>query len=222
MTKNDRLVAVTTEFVRDALKTQGGDHDWWHIYRVWQLAKRIAQDEPKADALAVELAALMHDLADPKIIQESGVTMDDIAAWLRGQGQEEPFVQRVLAGMQKTSFHSSIGKSGTLGKELPVEAKIVSDADKLDAMGAIGIARAFSYGGKKSRMLHDPDRPLQTYESAEEYHANDTPTINHFYEKLLLLKDRMHTATGKKLAEGRHQYMERFLEQFYAEWDGKR
>jgi len=218
---NDQAVARTRDFVEQKFSQEGSGHDWWHMYRVWQLAKTIAQGEAGADMLVVELAALLHDVADSKLAESEAAGREEIAGWLQQLELGADVVDAVLGAVQNVSFSSSIGTPADGQHSLSLEAQIVSDADKLDALGAIGIARAFAYGGHKQRMLYDPARPPETYADAAAYHSNDTPTINHFYDKLLLLKDSLHTATARQLAGRRHQYMEQFLEEFYAEWEGK-
>jgi Predicted HD superfamily hydrolase len=209
-------------FAKDILSREGSGHDWWHTHRVWQLAKHIAEKERIEDVTAVELAAILHELVDPKTVSFTKISEKDIEERLRSYGLDEVRIGKVMTGIQDTSFSRTIGQEGKFGENLPIEAKIISDADKLDAIGAIGIARVFTYGGAKGHAIHDPNSKPREYKSREEYHAAYKTSINHFYEKLLLLKDMMFTATAKKLAEQRHAYMEQFLKEFYAEWDGKR
>jgi len=219
---NQEIIEKTRAFVEQKFTADGSGHDYWHMHRVWKLAGHIADNEPTADRFVVELAALLHDLTDTKLTSgDTSLGEQQIIAWLESIAVNKTTILSVLHAIQDTSFSSTIGASNSSAGLSKIEAKIISDADKLDAIGAIGIARAFAYGGSKNRKIHDPARQTDTYKDAQAYHENDTPTINHFYEKLLLLKDRMHTETGKQMALARHKYMEQFLAEFYAEWDGK-
>ncbi len=212
------IIDQTVAFVREELKNAEGGHDWWHIQRVWHTARFICQTE-KADALVVDLAALLHDIADAKFHggnEEVGPAK--AKKFLTQLGVGERCINHVVLIIKHISFK---GGNFTQAFHSP-ELAIVQDADRLDALGAIGIARAFNYGGFKNRELYNPEILPQLNMTSEEYKKSTTPTINHFYEKLLLLKDRMNTLTGKALAIERHQFMETFLEQFYAEWKGER
>lgn len=214
---SQELILRTADFVRNHLAGAEGGHDWWHIYRVWRMARSIGMDEG-ADMLVVELAALLHDIADPKFHhgdEEVGPRLAE--QFLAGQGVEPEIIGHIINIIKNMSFKNSLGKVDFHSQELAV----VQDADRLDAIGAIGIARAFNYGGFKNRPLYDPAIPPKTTMSKEEYKKSDSPTINHFYEKLLLLKDKMNTTTGKRIAAGRHRYMEEYLERFYREWEGE-
>lgn len=197
---------------------EGSGHDWWHVYRVWQLAKTIADKEQDADRFTVELGALLHDIADWKFA-DGDLEAGPRAAreWLEKNGAEEEVIRHVEDIIRDTSFKGA--KVDLVLKTL--EAKIIFDADKLDAIGAIGIARTFAYGGSKNRSMYEPDEKPIMHASFEEYKNNQSHTINHFYEKLLLLKDLMQTQTGQQIAQSRHDYMENFLKEFYTEWDGK-
>ncbi len=209
----EKIVEATTNFVRNTLKDAEGGHDWWHIYRVWTNAKRIASSE-KCDILTVELAALLHDIADSKFHggdEEIGPLT--AANYLRSIGVDEPIIDHVQQIIRNVSFKSGFDKPGFQSTEL----HIVQDADRLDAIGAIGIARTFSYGGFKNREIYNPEIAPNLNMSKEEYKNSTAPSLNHFYEKLLLLKDKMNTETGKKLAQQRHEFMENYLEQFYME-----
>ncbi len=211
------LINTTVEFVKLTLEDAEGGHDWWHIYRVWQAAKQIAKGE-KADMLVVELGALLHDIADSKFNGgDETIGPAKAKAFLKSQNVDIGTIERVVQIIANISFKG--GREKALFKSL--ELDIVQDADRLDAIGAIGIARTFNYGGFKNRPMYDPNNPPNLNKTKEAYKHNNDPTINHFYEKLLLLKDRMNTATGKQLAEDRHQFMELFLAQFYKEWEGK-
>ncbi|WPU93952.1 HD domain-containing protein [Mucilaginibacter sabulilitoris] len=211
--ENNNLIAATAGFVRDTLKNAEGGHDWSHIHRVWTNAKLIAQTE-KADPLVVELAALLHDIADSKFHngdEEIGPTT--AGKYLNSMNVDAGIVEHVQQIIRHMSFKSSFDNPAFHSPELA----IVQDADRLDAIGAIGIARAFTYGGFKGRELYNPQIKPNLNMSKEEYKNSSAPTINHFYEKLLLLKDKMNTETGKKLAQQRHEFMEAYLQQFYME-----
>lgn len=215
---SEKLIDTTANFVRQTLQNAEGGHDWWHILRVWNNAKLIAQTEP-ADMLVVELAALLHDIADSKFHNgNEDIGPQTAVAFLKEQQVDAAVIEHVEAIIRNMSFKSSFGDKVFHSPELAV----VQDADRLDAIGAIGIARAFNYGGFKGRELHNPEVQPNLQMSKEEYKKTTAPTITHFYDKLLLLKDKMNTPTARKLAEDRHQYMEGFLTQFYAEWNGQR
>lgn len=209
-------IEQTEAHVRRTLQNAEAGHDWWHIYRVWQAAKKIGSKE-KVDMLVVELAALLHDIADSKFHngdEEIGPAM--AGEFLRSISVENDIISHVQQIIRNISFKAGLGAISFHSKEL----EVVQDADRLDAIGAMGIARAFSYGGFKQREFYNPDVPPNLNMSKEEYKNSNAPTINHFYEKLLLLKDKMNTTTGKEMALKRHGYMETFLEQFYSEWNG--
>jgi uncharacterized protein len=214
------LINKTAEFVKNKMLGEATGHDWWHVYRVWQTAKHIVASEPEADSTVVELGALLHDIADWKFA-DGDLEAGPKAAreWLESQKADEVTIAHIEDIIRDTSFKGA--KVALTLKTL--EAKIIFDADKLDAIGAIGIARAFAYGGAKGRALYEPDEKPVMHESFEDYkNKGETHTINHFYEKLLLLKDLMQTKTGSQMAQQRHKFMEQYLEQFYAEWEGKR
>lgn len=210
------LLSRTAAHVKAALSGEGSGHDWWHTCRVWNTARRIGQAEG-ADLLVVELAALLHDIADWKA-HDGDSTVGPRAAsnWLVSLGAESSVVEHVCRIVADISFKGS----GVMQPELSLEGKVVQDADRLDAIGAIGIARAFAYGGAKGRLIHDPELRPEEHQTAEAYIKSTGTTVNHFYEKLLLLKDRMNTLAGRAIAENRHQFMETFLRQFYREWEG--
>jgi uncharacterized protein len=183
------------------------------VHRVWQLAKQIAEDED-ANTFIVEVAALLHDVADHKLGNEvEGI--NEIKELLHSFEVEEKDIEHIINIVESTSFKGA----NVADKTSTIEAKIVQDADRLDAIGAIGIARTFAYGGSKKREIYNPEIPPQMHNSFDEYKKSTAPTINHFYEKLLLLKDKLHTETAKGIAKERHQFMELFLEQFYKEWN---
>jgi uncharacterized protein len=211
-----RVVSATEEFARSELLDEGSGHDWRHIERVRNLARVIAGEEG-ADLYICEMAALLHDIADAKVAGDEETGQRRVREWLVTHEVEPPVIDRVMEIITTMSF-----AGGNRPPMATLEGRVVQDADRLDAIGAVGIARTFAYGGSRGRLLYDADIPTQQHSSAEAYHASDAPTINHFYEKLLLLKDRMNTPYAKRLAEGRHAYMEAFLAEFYAEWDGER
>lgn len=212
-----QIITATVNFVKTELEGAEGGHDWWHIYRVWQQARHIAAKET-VNGLVVELGALLHDIADSKFHNgDESIGPAKAAAFLQTLAVPAEVITHVenivrhisfKGGNQEKTFHSP-------------ELAVVQDADRLDAIGAIGIARAFNYGGFKNRALHDPAVKPNMHMTKEEYKNSTAPTITHFYEKLLLLKDRMNTNTGKALAAERHAFMEEFLERFYKEWEGE-
>jgi uncharacterized protein len=212
---HSELVEKAAGYIKELFSGEGSGHDWWHIYRVWQNALYLAREE-QADLEVVQLAALLHDMADWKFQQDQqDAGARQARAWLQCQGAPESLIQVVCQIIDEISYKGA----GVPTPMSSAEGRIVQDADRLDAIGAVGIARAFAYGGFKGREMHNPEIPPQTHDSFEAYKKNNGPTINHFYEKLLLLKDRMNTAAGRKLAEERHRYMESFLEQFQREWN---
>lgn len=214
----DTLITNTVNFVKTQLRDAEGGHDWFHIERVWKNTLLILEHE-NADRLICELAALLHDVADSKFHggdEELGPAIAE--KFLREQQVAESIINEVKLIIKNMSYKASLGQVAYHSKEM----EIVQDADRLDAIGAIGIARAFNYGGFKNRAMHDPSIEPELNMSKAAYKNTQAPTINHFYEKLLLLKDKMNTTTAKAIAQQRHNYMEGFLEQFYAEWEGKR
>jgi uncharacterized protein len=212
------IIDTTIEFVKKQLENAEGGHDWFHIERVYKNALLIAEGET-CDLTVVQLGALLHDIADSKFHDgDESVGPKTARNFLESQAVSEEVVLHVINIIENISF-----KGGNFEKKFnSKELEIVQDADRLDAIGAIGVARAFNYGGFKNRAMHNPNIPVQMNMNKEEYKKSEAPTINHFYEKLLLLKDRMNTQTGKKIALERHHYMENFLSQFYAEWEGKK
>ncbi len=213
---NNQVVAETIKFVRDTLAGAEAGHDWWHIHRVYNNARLISETE-EADNLVVQLAALLHDIADSKFNHgDENIGPEKAGNFLRSIRVEESIIKHVQEIIRNMSFRSGLGTVSFHSKELG----IVQDADRLDAIGAIGIARAFTYGGFKNREIFNPGISPALNMSKEEYKNSSAPTINHFYEKLLLLKDKMNTATGRGLAEERHRFMEHYLEQFQNEWNG--
>jgi uncharacterized protein len=213
-----QIIDQTVLFVKQELQHAEGGHDWFHIERVWKNARQIAQTET-VDLFIVELAALLHDIADAKFHGgDEEVGPQKAEAFLRTQLVDIAVINHVVQIIRNISF-----KGGNFAQTFQSpELAVVQDADRLDALGAIGIARAFNYGGYKNRGLYNPASAANLQMTKEEYKKSQAPTINHFYEKLLLLKDRMNTETGRQMAAQRHLFMEQFLEQFYAEWNGKR
>lgn len=217
MTHED-IINKTIAFVKEELSDAEGGHDWWHIHRVYKNVELIAQSET-VEPLTVKLAALLHDIADPKFHGgDEEIGPNKAVSFMKSIGTiEYSIIKHVEAIIRNMSFKNSLGTVSFHSKEL----EVVQDADRLDAIGAIGIARAFNYGGFKNRALYDPQVPPQLNMSKEEYKKSSAPTINHFYEKLLLLKDKMNTATAKDIAQNRHEFMESYLAHFYDEWNGK-
>lgn len=212
------VVDRTAGFVCRTLSGDHTGHDWWHIHRVRQTAILLA-DEENADRFVVELAALLHDVADWKFHGGDECAGPRAArTWLESLSVDQRVIDHVCDIVAGISFKGA----GVPTPMTTVEGQIVQDADRLDALGAIGIARTFAYGGHKGQPLHDPDMPPAHHDSFESYKQNQGTTINHFYEKLLLLRDRMNTAAARRLAQERHQVMEQFLAQFLREWDGQR
>ncbi|MFP6638011.1 MAG: HD domain-containing protein [Nitrospinaceae bacterium] len=211
------IIDKTCQFVEEKLAGEGSGHDWWHIYRVWNLAKNIAGQE-EANLKIVELSALLHDIADWKFHDGDETIGPKIAKqFLLNNQVEREVIDPVIEIIASISYKGA----GVPTPMKTLEGKVVQDADRLDAIGAMGIARTFAYGGHKNRLMYHPDEPPVMHQSFEEYKKSKGHTINHFHEKLLLLKDRMNTTSALRLAEGRHQFMQAYLDQFYEEWDGK-
>ncbi|MGG7551470.1 HD domain-containing protein [Chryseobacterium arthrosphaerae] len=205
----------TVKFVKEKLEGAEAGHDWFHIERVWKLAIKIAETED-CDKDVVELSALLHDIADPKFHNGDETIAPKISReFLQSQEVSEETIEKVLFVIENISFKNR----SQAPENPPVELKIVQDADRIDAIGAIGIARTFNFGGFKNNPMYDPAVQPNLGMSKEEYKKSNGTTINHFYEKLLLLKDLMNTEQGKKMAEERHSYMLNFLDQFYKEWN---
>jgi len=215
----NKKIEATIAYVREELKHAEGGHDWFHIERVHNNAINILKFEPEADAEVVRLIALLHDIADSKFHKgDETVGPRKAKEWLTSLDYEPEVIAHVVKGIENISFKGGNFNQKFTSKEL----EIVQDADRLDAIGAIGITRVFNYGGFQNNPIHDPEQAPRFGMTKEEYKAHKGTSINHFYEKLLLLKDLMHTETGKRMADERHQYMEGFLAQFYAEWEGSR
>lgn len=216
---NNQLIELTKSFVKETLKNAEGGHDWFHTERVFKTAKRISEKE-KVDPTVVQLAALLHDIADPKF-HDGDETIGPRTArnFLESLNVDSETTDHVVNIIVHMSFKNSLDKKEV--KFSSNELRVVQDADRLDAIGAIGIARTFNYGGFKNRELYNPGIPPNTNMTKEEYKKSNAPTINHFYEKLLLLKNQMNTKTGATMAEERHAFMLQFLDQFYKEWKGE-
>ena len=212
------LIDKTILFVKETLAQAEGGHDWFHIERVYKNALLIAASE-NCDLEIVQLGALLHDIADSKFHDgDETIGPKTARTFLESENVVATTIDHVIAIIENISF-----KGGKVERKFSsIELDIVQDADRLDAIGAIGIARTFNFGGFKNRALYNPDITPNLSMTKEEYKKNEAPTINHFYEKLLLLKDKMNTETGKQIAQERHRYMEDFLEQFYAEWEGRK
>lgn len=214
---NNKAIAYITQKVQQRFEGEGSGHDWWHIVRVRNLALKIGEQEG-ANLLITELGALLHDVADHKLHGgdvEAGMQL--IEEWL----QEAGFPDTVKRDVAHIARNVSYKGAHVDDIALSLEGQVVRDADRLDAMGAIGIARTFAYGGSKNRLIYDPAVSPEMHTSFEGYKNSDAPTINHFYEKLLLLKDRMHTPSARKIAEERHTFMEDYLQRFFQEWEGE-
>lgn len=214
---NTNLIQHTIEFVKQKLQHAEAGHDWFHIERVYKSSLIIAQYETCTLEI-VQLGALLHDIADSKFYDGDESIGPKVARYfLESQNVSESIIIQVINIIENISY-----KGGNFDQKPPsIELQIVQDADRLDAIGAIGIARTFNYGGFKNRQLYNSDIAPNLKMTKEEYKNNEAPTINHFYEKLLLLKDKMNTTTAKKIAQQRHEYMEGFLKQFFLEWNGQ-
>ena len=212
---SQNIIQNTVAFVKEKLEGAEAGHDWFHIERVWKLSKKIAQKET-CNSEVVELAALLHDIADPKFHNgDENLALEISREFLEGQNAEAQIIDQILFIIKNISFKNR----NEVPQNLSLELQIVQDADRIDAIGAIGIARTFNFGGFKNNLMYHPDIAPKLQKTKEEYKNSNGTTINHFYEKLLLLKDLMNTKTGKKVAEERHQFMLSFLTQFYHEWN---
>lgn len=214
MDKNE-IVNKTVEFIKEKFYGEGSGHDYFHIDRVYRTSLYIAEREEDADKFIVSLAALLHDVDDWKFTDTNETNTSNIEKFLRSVNADDETIGKVCAIIKKVSFKGGVVDS----TQDTIEGKIVQDADRLDAIGAIGIARTFAYGGSKNRLMYDPAIKPKTFKTLDEVKDKNDHTVNHFYEKLLKLKDLMNTKTGKELAQERHEYMENFLKQFYKEWN---
>ena len=211
------MATITKNFVKDFLFGESSGHDYSHINRVKNMALKIGRIE-NADLFIVEMSALLHDIADRKLNnedEEAGVKI--VREWLERIGVQKNETEHIMEIVETLSYKGASVKTDMR----TIEGKVVQDADRLDAIGAIGIARAFAYGGSRKRQMYDPEVKPQMHKTYEQYKNDRGTTINHFYEKLLLLKDRMNTETARKIANSRHEFMERYLKEFYKEWEGK-
>ena len=214
------MIQRAKDYVKQLFSEEFSGHDYFHTLRVLHLAETIAREESKFQVIdmdTVRLIALLHDVDDRKLSPDTWKHKDRARSFLKGEGLSDHWIDMILMSIGQISYKGT----DSAAPELP-EGKIVQDADRLDAIGAIGIARAFAYGGSRGRLMYDPEEPPRLNMDGETYAASGGHTINHFYEKLLLLKDMMNTETGKRMAARRHGFMEVFLQQFYEEWDGKR
>lgn len=215
--EQQKIIEKIAGAAEQKLAGEGSGHDWWHIVRVWNMAKHIAKCEG-ANFFVVELAALLHDIADWKFHAGDDTVAPKIARdILEKHSAPTETIDHVCDIIAKMSFKGA----GVKTEMKTLEGRVVQDADRLDAIGAIGVARTFAYGGHKNRSIYDPNKKPAMHQSKEEYFESESPTINHFYEKLLLLKDRLNTKAAQELAEGRHRFMEEYLARFLQEWDGK-
>jgi uncharacterized protein len=216
---NNNIIEATKNYVQGTLKDAEGGHDWFHTLRVYNNSILISKGE-NVDTLVVALGALLHDIADSKFHNGDDTIGPKMAReFLFKHNVDSLVIEHVIKIIENISFNKSLEKGENFTS---AELSVVQDADRLDAIGAIGIARCFNYGGFKNRKLFDPSIKPNLNMTKEEYKNSTAPTINHFYEKLLLLSDKMNTKTGRRIAKQRHQFMENYLDQFYAEWDGKR
>lgn len=210
------IISNTLGFVREFFEKDYSGHDYFHTLRVWKCAALLAEKE-NADPVITQLAALLHDVDDRKISPHTAENKDNARRFLKEQGVCEEDISKIVKIIDDVSFRGS----DSVVPET-IEGKCVQDADRLDAIGAVGIARAFAFGGSRNRKMYDENEKPEEGMNAEAYYKNEGTTINHFYEKLLLLKDMMNTETAKELAQKRHEYMEGFLDEFFAEWNGER
>lgn len=209
---NKGIIEKTEKWVKAQLINEESGHDWYHILRVTRTAQQIAKEEHANDEI-VTLAALVHDLADDKVAQNEKEALKKIAEWFKQNGLDDEAIDQIISIITTISFKGGNGQPVST-----LEGKIVQDADRLDALGAVGIARTFVYSGHKGQPMYDPELPVRNEMSIEEYRHGKSSAVHHFYEKLLKLKDQMNTTTGMKLAARRHAFMETYLEQFYSEW----
>jgi uncharacterized protein len=210
------MIDKTEEFVKEKLKNDSSGHDWYHIYRVKKLAESIAEQEG-ADYFICVMAALLHDIADEKIAGSEEKGVQEVKQWLESLSVENEYITHILNIISTMSF-----KGGIQSGMNSLEGKVVQDADRLDAIGAIGIGRTFAYSGAKGQLMYDPEIPVREKMTKDEYRNEKSTAVNHFYEKLLKLKDTMNTSYAKKLADERHAFLESFLDQFFSEWEGEK
>jgi len=212
----NEIIKKTEEFVRNVHKNEATGHDWYHIERVWKNALLIQKKEGAGDLFVIEMAALLHDIPDEKLNASEEAGWRKLNKYITSLGIPDSVVSHIVNCIESVSF-----KGGRAIDLKTIEAKIVQDADRLDALGAIGVARTFAFGGKKEQPLYDPEIAVRVQMTNEEYRSGKSSSIHHFYEKLLKLKDLMNTTAAREIAEQRHQFMEEFLKQFYKEWNGQ-
>lgn len=218
MVNKDRiLVEKTSVYVKEKMLHESTGHDWWHVLRVWTMAVRLAQSYPEANQSHIELAALLHDLGDYKVTGSSEAEEGILRSAMDELGFESLLAEDVLSIIDKVSYSKNVG----LKQELSIEAQITQDADRLDSLGAIGIARVFATSAKAGRSLYDPTQSVKEYAGVQERRKSTSSAIHHFDEKLLLLKDILNTKEAKEIGEKRHQYMLDYLQVFHTEWSGK-
>ncbi|MFD1357746.1 HD domain-containing protein [Fictibacillus halophilus] len=210
------IIEKTEEFVKEKLKDESSGHDWYHIYRVKKLAENIAEQEG-ADHFICVMAALLHDIADEKIAGTEEKGLEEVKLWLVSIALESHYIEQIISIISTMSF-----KGGNQSAMQTLEGQVVQDSDRLDAIGAIGIGRTFAYSGAKGQLMYDPEIPVREKMTKDQYRNEKSTAVNHFYEKLLKLKNTMNTTYAKKLADERHAYLESFLEQFFGEWEGKK
>ncbi|NWQ42210.1 HD domain-containing protein [Bacillus sp. EB106-08-02-XG196] len=213
---NEQIIEQTVTYVRNELGEDATGHDWYHVDRVRRAALHICDQEQAGDPFIIEMAALLHDIPDEKLNDSAEAGRNKLDLFFQSIKLPNDVQNAIVQIIENISY-----KGGRKTELTSVEAKIVQDADRLDAIGAIGIARTFAYGGKKGQPIYDPKLNVREEMSLEEYRKGKSTSIHHFYEKLLKLKDLLNTDTAKEMAEKRHQVMELFLEQFYLEWDGQ-
>jgi len=212
----NEIIKITEDFVRGVLADEATGHDWYHIERVWKNALLIQQKEEAGNLFVIEMAALLHDIPDEKLNSSEEAGWMKLNEYINSLGLPGSVVSHIVDCIESVSF-----KGGRVTNLKSIEAKIVQDADRLDAIGAIGVARTFAFGGKKGQPLYDPEIDVRTQMTNEEYRTGKSSSIHHFYEKLLKLKELMNTDAARQIAEQRHEFMENFLKQFYREWNGQ-
>jgi uncharacterized protein len=210
------VIKQTRQYVEEKMSGEGTGHDWFHVERVWKLSLKIAESEKDVDLFALQLIALLHDIADWKFHEDTNNSIE--RAWLQKMELAPDLIEVLCQGIRSISFKGG----ANIVKPPSIEAKIVQDADRLDALGAIGIGRSFAYGGFKQREMYNPKEKPKTFKTLEEYKNNKGTTVNHFYEKLFLIRTLMHTKTAKEIAKDREKFMKDFLNEFYAEWNGNK
>lgn len=210
------MIEQTENFVKNKLKDESSGHDWYHIHRVRNLAENIAAKEG-ADHFVCVMAALLHDIADEKIAGSEEKGLEEVKRWLESIAVKDHYITHILSIISTMSF-----KGGNQSEMTSIEGKVVQDADRLDAIGAIGIGRTFAYSGAKGQLMYDPKIPVREKMTKEQYRNEKSTAVNHFYEKLLKLKHGMNTSYAKKLADDRHLFLESFLDQFFSEWEGEK